>query len=415
MIMTITMDDSRIISITQLREFLNGSQKIPFSLEHEVIEKKYQFIDATLKRFGYKKLSRKEKKIVLWYIQKVTGYKKERVYQLVGRARKGSLKKSLYQRVKPHKIYTAIDIKLLEKTDELHLRLSEDATKEILRREVEVFGKKKYQTIARISHAHITNLRHEEIYKNFWINHTKARQVGIGITKPPENFGRPGSIRIDSVSQKDVYYVNAVDEITQWEVVFCVPQISERFMIPALEDIFSQFPFKIFNFHSDRGRETINYRVAELLQRLIIKQTKSRSYHSGDNALVETKNGSVIRKNMGWEHIDREMVENINYYLKMYFNPYLNFHRPSSYPTITIDEKGKKTKTYKTYQVPYEFFKSIPKAKAYFKKENSFEQLDNIAYSKSDNEFATIMREEEQKLFQKIREKDHKNGSTRNT
>ena len=209
--MQITMNDSRITSIAQLQEFLKGSQQIPFSVEHESIEKKYTCIDQTLKRFSYRKLSRKEKKIVLWYLSKVTGYKKERVYQLVGKAEKGELKKALYQRIKPHKIYTSSDVKRLEKTDELHLRLSKQATKEILRREYKLFGKKEYQTISRVSHSHITNLRHAAIYRSFWINHTKARQIPIGITKPPENFGRPGSIRIDSVSQKDVYHINSVD------------------------------------------------------------------------------------------------------------------------------------------------------------------------------------------------------------
>ena len=133
--MQITMDDSHITSITQLQEFLKGSQKLPFSLENESIEKKYRCINATLKKFLYRKLGRKDKKIIIWYLQKLTGYKKERVYQLVAKAEKGALKVAPYHRVNPHKLYTSFDMKRLEKTDELHLRLSELATKEILRRE----------------------------------------------------------------------------------------------------------------------------------------------------------------------------------------------------------------------------------------------------------------------------------------
>jgi len=409
------MNDSRITSIAQLSDFLKGTQKIPFSLEGESIENKYGFIDRALRRFLYIKLPKKEKKIVLWYLQKVTGYKKERLYQLIGKAEKSSLKKALYQRVKPHKIYTTVDIKLLEKTDELHLRLSEDATLEILRREREVFNNQKYQTIAKISHSHITNLRHSPIYKSSWINHTKARQIPIGVTMAPENLGRPGSIRIDSVSQKDVYHINSIDEVTQWEVVFCVPQLSESCMLPALKEIFEQYPFGIFNFHSDRGHETINYLVAELLQRLLIKQTKSRSYHSNDNALIETKNGSVIRKNMGWEHINQRFCDDINNYYKNFFNLYLNFHRPCAFPTIQTDKKGKKRKVYNVYQVPYDALKQILGADKFLKKGQTFEKLDIIAYQMSDNEFAEIMREEERKLFQKIREKDREDGSNRKT
>lgn len=409
--MQITMDDSRITTVSQLKEFLQASQKVVVSQEARPIAERYAFIEKTIQQFSYTTRTKKEKRVILLYLRKITGYRKRQLFRLVKKAEKGNLRKALYQRVKPHKIYTSSDIKLLETTDELHLRLSEDATKEILRREIEVFGKTEYQTIARVSHSHISNLRHSQVYKSSWINHTKARQIQIGETRKPENYGKPGSIRIDSVSQKDVYHINSIDEITQWEVVFCVPQLSEACMIPALMEIFDQYPFDIFNFHSDRGHETINYLVAELLQRLLIKQTKSRSYHSNDNALVETKNGSVIRKNMGWEHIDQSFCDEINMYYKNYFNPYLNFHRPSAYPTIQVDAKGRKRKVYNVYQPPYEELKQIGGVEKFLKAGQTIERLDTIAYAHSDNEWASIMREEERKVFEKIR-KYNKNGGS---
>lgn len=413
--MTITMDDSRITTLAELQLFLNGAKKTALSLEGSSLSEKYAFIGKTVKKFSYQKLCKKDKRIVYIYLRKITGYKKAQLYRLIAKTGKGVLKPAPYLRIKPHKIYTTEDIKNLEKTDELHLRLSELATKAILKREYEVFGKREYQTISAVSHSHITNLRHSDQYKSSWINHTKSRQIPIGITQKPENFGRPGSIRIDSVSQKDVYHINSVDEITQWEVVFCVPQLSESCMLPSLLEIFGQYPFEIFNFHSDRGKETINYVVADLLQRLLIKQTKSRSYHSGDNALAETKNGSVIRKNMGWEHINQSMCDSVNDYYKNFFNPYLNFHRPCGFPTITTDAKGKKSKTYSLYQVPYEALKQITGADKLLKPGQTFEKLDTIAYECSDNEFAALMREEEKKLFKKIREANNRNGSHRKT
>ena len=411
--MKVIMDDSRLVNVTQLKDFLKGSQKMVVSLEDALIKEKYEFITKTLKQFNYRSLKKKEKRVILNYLRKITGYKHTQLFRLIDRSGKGKLLRSRYQRINPARIYTSSDIKLLEKTDELHLRLSEDATKEIFGREYEIFGNQKYQTISKISHGHITNLRHSPVYKSSWINHTKARQIPIGLTQPPQNFGKPGSIRIDSVSQKDVYHINSADEIIQWEIVFCVPQLSELFMLPALEEIFDQYPFVIFNFHSDRGKETINYLVADLLQRLLIKQTKSRSYHSGDNALIETKNGSVIRKNMGWEHINQDLTDDINYYYKNFFNPYLNFHRPCAYPTIITDEKGKKEKVYDLYQTPYEALKKIPGADRFLKPGVTFDKLDHIAYQYSDNEFAGIMREEERKLFEKIRQRDRKDGSQR--
>lgn len=407
---TITMNDSRLTNISQLKAVLKGSQKLDLSVRGQPIEEKYDFIEKTIKRLKYFKLNKKDRRVVRNYLKKFTGYQKAQLNRLIKRAVNGKLNRKEYKRVKPHRIYTSPDIKLLEKTDEVHLRLSEKATKEILRRELETFNHQNYQTISKVSHAHITNLRHHSIYKNSWINHTKARQIPIGLTMPPENHGKPGSIRVDSVHQRDVYHINSVDEITQCEIVVCVPQICEDCMLPALEDMLDQYFFKIFNFHSDRGGETINHQVAEMLQKLLIKQTKSRARKPNDNALVETKNGSVIRKNMGWEHIHQDMASEVNEYYKNYFNPYLNFHRPCGYPTTITNQKGKKKKVYNNYQVPYEFFKSLPKASQYLKPGTSFTKLDKIAYQCSDNEFAAILRKEERKLFEKIRRYNHKVG-----
>ena len=407
--MEITMNDSRIINITQIRAFLKGSQEFDFSLRAALIDKKYEFINETVKRLGYVKLPKRDKKIVIQYFKKIVGYKKTQLSKLINQATVGELKKIPYKRVRPHKIYTSYDVKLLEKTDEFHLRLSEGATKEILRRQFEVFHQNNYQTISRISHSHITNLRHSQVYSSHWINHTKARNIPIGLTMPPENFGRPGSIRVDVVHQRDVYHINSIDELTQWEIVVCVPQISEVCMLPALKEVFEQYPFVIFNFHSDRGGENINYQVADFLQRLLIKQTKSRSYHSNDNALVETKNGSVIRKNMGWQHINQNMTDKVSDYYKTFFNPYLNFHRPCAFPTIIIDDKGKKKRIYHSYLTPYEALKGITEGHKYLKPDISFEKLDKIAYQYSDNDFAEIVRNEERKLFDLIAKAD-KNG-----
>ena len=228
---------------------------------------------------------------------------------------------------------------------------------------------------------------------------------------PPENFGRPGSIRVDVVHQRDVYHINSVDEITQWEVVVCIPQISEVCMIPALLEMFKQYPFAIFNFHSDRGGENINYQVAYLLEKERIKQTKSRSRHCNDNALVETKNGSVIRKNMGWQHINQNLSDRVNKYYKNFFNPYLNFHRPCGFPTIEVDDKGRKKRIYHSYLPPYEALKGITEGHKFLKPNISFEKLDKIAYRYSDNEFAEIVRNEERKLFDLIA-KENKNGGS---
>lgn len=399
------MDDSRLANINQLERFLKSSKKLV--LELSSIKEKYAFIDKTVDRFDYEYLSGSDRKIVLLYLKKFTGYKRAQLFRLVKRAMKGKLARKVYVRKNPNVIYTSRDIKLLEKTDEVHLRLSALATKEILRREYAIFRRNKYENIFKVSPSHINNLRHSRVYKSSWVNPTKARIINIGKTQKPENNEIPGSIRVDTVHQRDVFHINAVDEITQWEVVVCVPKITRKYLKEALKLLLDQFPFAIFNFHSDRGSEFINKIVAEILNELLINQTKSRSRHCNDNALVESKNGSVVRKNLGYTFIPKSFVPQMNKFFTKYLNIYINYHRPSLFVTkIRRDEKGREKKIYGEAKVPYDKLKQISwkTKKNFLKKGITFEKLDIIAYEKSDNDFAEILRYQERILFNKIAE-----------
>ena len=92
------------------------------------------------------------------------------------------------------------------------------------------------------------------------------------------------------------------------------------------------FPFRVLGFHSDNGSEYVNKRVAELLDKLLIEFTKSRSRHSNDNALAESKNGAVVRKIFGYSHIPSRFAQRINLFNQEALNPYLNYHRLASFP-----------------------------------------------------------------------------------
>jgi transposase InsO family protein len=307
-------------------------------------------------------------------------------------------------------IYTADDVALLAKVDDAHLRLAGPATKRILEREFSVFGKTEFERLANISVSHLYNLRGRRQYLSASTTFTKtqATKVSIGIRKKPETNGEPGHVRVDSVHQGDkdkekgVYHVNLVDEVTQWEIVVCVEAISEHFLLPALEVAMAQFPFRIVGFHSDNGSEYINRRVAELLEKLLIEQTKSRSRRTNDNALVETKNGSVIRKHMGYAHIPKGNARDIEEFYRAWFNEYLAYHRPCGFATTTTNQKGKEQKAYDTYLTPYAKLRSLPDAEQYLKPKVTFEALEKIATKMSDTDYAILMQKEKAELFKKI-------------
>ena len=123
--------------------------------------------------------------------------------------------------------------------------------------------------------------------------------------------------------------------------------ISEAFLLPVLTLVMEQFPFVIEGFHSDNGSEFINGRVAQLLEKLRIEQTKSRARQCNDNALAESKNASVVRKHMGYSHIPQKYATPINAFYKEMFNPWLNLHRPCLFASEVVNAKGKITKHYK--------------------------------------------------------------------
>ena len=404
------MNDSHIVSIAQIRKFLQASQIIKFKGVSQ--KEKYAWMENTLNRFRYFSLRKKGKSAVKKYVMQMTGFSGSQLTRLVAKKKKtGKILVSSKRRNSFPTKYAPKDIALLIETDNNHERLSGPATKKIFVREYEMFKKNEYERLSQISVSHIYNLREKRQYLSGSLTYTKtqATQTAIGERRKPRPEGKPGYIRVDSVHQGDldkikgVYHINLVDEVTQWEIVGCAEGISERFLLPLLEDLIRQFPFKIANFHSDNGSEYINKRVAKLLNGLVIKQTKSRARKSNDNALVESKNGSVIRKHMGYTHISKKYARLINEFYKKYFNVYVNYHRPSGFATDTIDAKGKVRKKYDNYLMPYEKFLSLENPKLYLREDITLDMLKDIAKEKSDNDYATLAQEEKSKLFKNFK------------
>ena len=89
-------------------------------------------------------------------------------------------------------------------------------------------------------------------------------------------------------------------------------KISERYWIPVLAQLLDDLPFVIQGFHSDNGSEYINKKVAVLLNKLLIGFTKSPPWHRNDNALAESKNGAVVRKQFRYIHIPQKWTPLIN-------------------------------------------------------------------------------------------------------
>ena len=397
-------------SPSAIKTFLSSIGNTELTVSKENV---YEWIAGTLKKTGYFFLKKKEKSTIREYLQRVSGYSRAQLTRLIHQyqEKKWIGKKNKSQTTFP-KRYTHEDILLLVKTDEMHQQLSGAATKKLFERGYQIYKDNAYCRLSTISVSHLYNLRKSEFYERQRRHFTKTQYtaVNIGERKKPIPNGQPGYIRIDTVHQGDqdkikgVYHINAVDEVTQFEVIVSVERISENYLIPVLEQLLDAFPFKIINFHSDNGSEYINHTVAKLLNKLHITQTKSRARHSNDNGLVETKNGAIVRKYLGYAHITQKWAPIINEFNRTYLVPYLNYHRPCHFSEIHVNAKGKEVKKYlyKHMTTPYEKFKSLENAEQYLKAGINFGQLDEFAMKCTDLEAAEKLRQAQQALFRRI-------------
>ena len=403
------MDDSEATSLEQIRAFLAGSGEVRFAGQRR--EDVYAWTERTLVGHQYAALSRAEKGVLRRYLACMTGLSRAQVTRLISSyAESGRVKAACYQRRKFVARYTARDVELLAYVDKWHGNLSGPATKRILDREYSEYGQAVYERVAGISVAQLYRFRSSESYRksNTTWQPTRPTIIPIGQRRKPQPQGRPGFLRIDTVHQGDrdgikgLYHINAVDEVTQWEIIATVPQISEQWLIPLLEDLLVQFPFVIRGFHSDNGSEFINYTVAKLLGKLLIEQTKSRAHRSGDNGLVEAKNGAIIRKHLGFAHIGSQHARTVDQFHRQHLNPYVNFHRPCAIAEIKVEPSGKRRRIYSRWDTPFEIFRHLPGCESYLRSGVTLAELEKTAKLQSDTEAAIEMQRAKRQLWSRI-------------
>lgn len=393
----------------QVRAFVEGTAQVQFAAPDG--QQRRVFISETLAQFRYFGLDRKDRGLVLRYLLRVTGYSRQQLTRLVAQQRRtGRLTDRRGAPARPFVTrYTAGDAALLAELDQAHGTLSGPATRKLCERAFRVFGDQRFERLAGISVSHLYNLRRSTAYvrRRGPVHKTQPVHIAIGERRVPRPQGRPGYLRLDSVHSGDfdgvkgLYLINAVDEVTQFQQVAAVPRLAEQYMLPALEGLLAAFPFTILGLHSDNGSEFINHEVARLARALSAQFTKSRPRRSNDNALVESKNGTTLRKHLGHAHIPASAAEALNGLLRNQLCPYLNFHRPCFFPLLELDAKGRQRKRYRyeDLMTPYDKLKSLPGAEAYLKPGLSWSALDRLACRIDDTEAARSFTRARHQLF----------------
>jgi hypothetical protein len=396
--------------VAQLEESLKLPNVPKFTRLKENKVEVYKWIDTKLTVFRYLLENRRNKMLIKRYLINWSGYGESAIDKLISKKKyTGKVERRIRtQWVFPNK-YEREDIVLLGEIGSALDNPNGKALKKAIVDMYDIYKDLKFEKLSQISVSHIYNLRKTNIYREKVLIYekTKPTALNIGERRKPDPMGIPGYLRIDTVHQGDkggekgVYHVNIVDEVTQCEFVWSTDTISEENMIPLLKALLECFPYTIVNFHSDNGSEYINYIVSNLLNKLHIKQTKSRPRKSGDNALVEGKNGAIIRKTFGYIHIPKGNTDHLNIFNKI-LNHHLNFHRHSGFATDVFGKKGKVVKKYDIYLTPIQKLLSIPDCEKYLKPGITKEILEGESMKMTHLESGKRVNEAKTKLFKEI-------------
>jgi len=412
--MVIDMNEAQVRTVQQIRQVLTGTQALRFARAQDA-QQRYDWIAAALKRLHYRQLGRTDRGVVLAYLRHFSGYSRAQANRLVARALQHNTPLTRQYRATTAcfaRRYTDADIFLLAHVDQVLGTLSGAATICVMRRMRDLYQDARFERLGSISVAHLYNLRRSTLHRNQRGVQTKTRATRaptIGVRRAPTPKGRPGFIRIDSVHQGDwdgtkgLYHINAVDCVTQWQVVASVQSISEAFLLPVIAHMLDQFPFHIKGFHSDNGSEYVNHHVAALLGKLHIEFTRSRPRKSNDNALVEAKNGAVVRKTFGYAHIPQRHAERFNTFCGELLNPFLNLHRPCLFATERDDpaKPGRIKRVYRHQDAmtPLEKLASLPNAAEYLREGVTLDALHKQACAMTDLHAAQTLNQANAALF----------------
>ena len=171
------------------------------------------------------------------------------------------------------------------------------------------------------------------------------------------DISEPGFVEIDLVahcgpaaSGEFIHSLNTTDIVTQWVETRAVMGKGETGVIEALDEIRGYFPFRLRGIDSDNGSEFINYHLYDYCQEDRIQFTRGRPYKKNDNAHIEQKNWTHVRKILAWDRYDsREALDAIN---ELYRNE-LRIMMNCFQPTVKLVEKrriGSKVK--RIYDAP---------------------------------------------------------------
>jgi hypothetical protein len=175
------------------------------------------------------------------------------------------------------------------------------------------------------------------------------------------NNVRPGFFEADLVAHCGAstrgQFLNTLtmtDIATCWTELAALPNKSGTETLKAVIQIRHLLPFPMLGFDSDNGGEFINEEMVKWCEQSGITFTRSREYRKNDQAHVEEKNGSIVRRMIGYDRYEGEHSWKILHSLYRLLRLYTNFFQPCM-KLISKERDGARVyKKYDQARTPYE-------------------------------------------------------------
>lgn len=171
---------------------------------------------------------------------------------------------------------------------------------------------------------------------------------------------KPGFGEIDLVAHCGVtvkghfaYTLNFIDLDTNWNECIAFLGKGENAAMGGVKTIRERLPFLLLGIDSDNGEEFINWELYRWCRKERITFTRCREYHKNDQAHVEEKNWSIVRRYTGYKRFEtQEQVDLLNK-LYRHLRLYFNFFQA----TLKLERKeriqGKVKRIYSKAKTPY--------------------------------------------------------------
>jgi transposase InsO family protein len=180
----------------------------------------------------------------------------------------------------------------------------------------------------------------------------------------------PGFTEVDLVSHSGnsasgefAHTLNVTDIHTTWTESGAVLGRGEEAVQRALNEIAQALPFRLLGVDSDNGSEFINWHLKHWCEQKEIQLTRGRPYKKDDNAHIEQKNWTHVRKLLGWERYDtHEAVAAINELYRHELRLWLNLFLPSVKLLKKVRVGSKVRRVYDGPRTPFERVRVCPQA-----------------------------------------------------